>query len=231
VNDVSRPHVPASATAGRRPISGWVAAGLLLLAFIVVPFLLWGDRLDGWVAGRDWRALGALEAAVLGGALLAADVLLPVPSNLVSTALGLVLGIGWGTVVSTLGMTLACLLGYALGRAAGVVSLHRFVAAEAALRAAEWIRRHGVTALVICRAVPVLAEASVLVAGALRLGPLRVLLATSLANLGVSFAYTALGATTDGTTTFLLAFALSLAVPVVSVQIARRVERRRAPPA
>ena len=58
--------------------------------------------------------------------------------------------------------------------------------------------------------VPVLAEASVIAAGIMGMPAGRVMLVTGLANLGFAGVYAGLGASAEGTSGFLLAFAASL---------------------
>jgi uncharacterized membrane protein YdjX (TVP38/TMEM64 family) len=204
----------------------WSAAAVLLLAFVVVPFLLFGDRLERWSVGM-MHAEGAI-AALVGIVLLVADVLLPIPSSFVLTALGTTLGGIGGTLVATLGMSMGCGLAYGLGHALGPARAERLLARDEQARLADLFARHGMLALAACRAVPVLAEASVLAAGILRLPVRRVLPATALANLGVGGCYAALGATVTGEATFAAAFVASLALPAFAMAAAGRFKRGEA---
>ena len=56
----------------------------------------------------------SLAALAIGG-LLALDVFLPVPSSIVSTAAGVLLGLGPGASVVWIGMMAGCLVGYVVG--------------------------------------------------------------------------------------------------------------------
>ncbi|MFM7107816.1 MAG: VTT domain-containing protein, partial [Planctomycetaceae bacterium] len=134
-----------------------LAAGAV--AVPLVPFLLVGARLDHAVAA--WldpppppAMLAALEVGVL-----AADILLPVPSSVVATLGGSVLGVAGGTACAWLGMTLGSLAGWAVGRLAGGRALDRIDAADrAALDRQE--RRLGPAFIVITRPLPLVAEAA-----------------------------------------------------------------------
>ena len=137
-----------------------------------------------WVSGE--AQLSWIFAAVV--ALLAADVVLPVPSSLVSTAAGAALGFTVGTVASILGMTLCSQLGYTLGRRLGVPIVSRIVSSDALAIASQRLANRAISALVIMRPVPVLAEASVVMAGVLGVNPARFFLTTLLANIGISLA-------------------------------------------
>jgi membrane protein DedA with SNARE-associated domain len=208
-----------------RPGARWCLLAVLLLSIILIPFALWGEGLDAWVGAGRWTETNAALAAAAGAALLTADVLLPVPSSVILTMLGVVLGAWPGTLVGTLGLTVGCALGYAIGWAVGTPATRRLAGEPESRRAAVWLGRHGVAALVLCRAVPVLAEASVITAGALRMAPLRVGVATTLSNLGISGVYARVGAWAIDSWSFLLAFALAIAVPAVVLIAARAVER------
>ena len=141
--------------------SPWRALGVLAL-FVLVPLLpfavvgeLPGER---FLQQRDDHALGF---ALTGTALLALDVLLPIPSSVVGALLGARLGFVAGFACGLLGLTLGQLLGYALGR---------FMPAR---WASELPRAPTLAVVFLSRPVPVLAEAVALTAGAERvpLGP------------------------------------------------------------
>ena len=164
--------------------------------------------------------------AGVGALLLTADIFLPIPSSLVGTTLGSILGAWPGTVVGAVGLTTGCILGYATGWAIGNPATRRFIGAEKSRRARIWLERSGIAALIVCRAVPVLAEASIITAGVLRLAPLRVFVATTLSNVGISFVYATLGASIADIWSFLLGFALAMAIPGLVLAAAKIVERR-----
>lgn len=197
----------------------WIALLCLTIAAVLVPFFLWGETIDSWTrAFVESRAGWWTTAAVLGG-LLALDIVLPIPSSLVSTAAGALLGFPGGLAISALGMTLACLAGYYLGlrtpaeRALGQRDLDR---------AREFRDRYGDWALILSRPVPVLAEASVFLAGLVRSPLRRVLTITALANLGISAVYAATGAYATGKESFLLAFAGAIALPGLAMLVFRK---------
>ena len=88
----------------------------LLLAFILVPFALWGDRIDAAVPHLLEGIVSPWALAAAGIALLVLDVLLPIPSSVVSVALCVVLGPVAGGSSVMVGMLGAFLLGDAVGR-------------------------------------------------------------------------------------------------------------------
>ncbi|NLF21665.1 MAG: VTT domain-containing protein [Lentisphaerae bacterium] len=184
-----------------------VLAGLLVALAVLVPFVLFGASIEAWT-GRfidDHAAHPGVLAAVLGG-LLAGDILLPVPSSLISTACGRCLGFLTGTLVSCAGMTVSAGLGYLAGWSASPLArrvLHPREAATLASLHGRW----GIGMLAAVRPVPVLAEASVVFAGLSRLPWRRALPRVLLANLVVSACYAAIGALARGRHATLLAFA------------------------
>ena len=90
-----------------------------LLAVPVVPFLIVGERLEACIAG--WLSLdlspGTVAVAVFG--LLASDIVLPVPSSVVITFGGRILGFWDGTGVAWCGMTAGAVIAFWLGRVFG----------------------------------------------------------------------------------------------------------------
>ncbi|MET7431557.1 VTT domain-containing protein [Streptomyces flaveolus] len=191
-----------------------------LFAAILVPFFLFGDYFEALAdQASDGRFSTPLAVAVIVG-LLALDVFLPVPSSVVSAAAGALLGFGWGAVACWAGMTVSCGLGYLVG--ARSLSLSRRLVGEAGLaRVAATAGRHGTVTLALCRPVPVLAEASVVLAGTTRVPLGRFLFTCLWSNLGVSVGYAAIGAWSVSVNSFLLAFLGALAFPGLALPAAR----------
>jgi uncharacterized membrane protein YdjX (TVP38/TMEM64 family) len=165
-----------------------------VLALVLVPFALFGARVDAWAAGffHPGGAPPGWVALVIAG-LLAGDVVLPVPSSLVGTAAGYLLGFAGGTAVAWAGMTAGALLGYALGARAGRPAATRLVGPAELARLEALRARFGDGVLVVTRPVPVLAEAAVVFAGVGRMPLRRFLALTAASNLGISAAYAAVG--------------------------------------
>jgi uncharacterized membrane protein YdjX (TVP38/TMEM64 family) len=206
----------------------WTAAGSLLLALILVPFLL----LEGPVLEYTSALIGAsgpagalLAIAIV--ALLASDVFLPVPSSLVSVAS--VALFGWaGGLLIWIGMTIGSGLGYWLGSKAGRPLAERFIGPDEVARARRIASELGPAALVLTRAVPVLAEASTVAAGLAAMPFGRFALATGLANAGIAIVYAAWGAAAAGSTTsFLMLLAAAIAVPAFAWLALRLLTRIR----
>jgi uncharacterized membrane protein YdjX (TVP38/TMEM64 family) len=195
--------------------------GAVLVAAVLVPFLLFGEA---FTAFGDYLTRGGLPARVVVPvviALLALDVFLPVPSSLVSVGAGALLGFFRGTLIVWLGMTAGCMLGYAVGaRLAGLA--RRFIGETDLKRASQLLDRHGVWAVAACRAVPVLAEASVVFCGLARTRLRTFLLMSSLSNLAVAAVYAAVGHYALQVDSFLLAFAGAMTLPALGMFLAGR---------
>jgi uncharacterized membrane protein YdjX (TVP38/TMEM64 family) len=171
----------------------WASLAVILLGTILVPYLVFEERLAGWTA--QLLAPGAprwIAAATVAG-LLAVDVVLPIPSSVVSTGAGFLLGPWWGAGAGFLGMTAGTGLGYAVGRISRPAA-QRLIGPTELARAEQASRRLGMVAVALLRPVPVLAEASSVLAGMMRMPRVPFLALTALANLVLSLGYAWLGA-------------------------------------
>jgi len=201
----------------------WTALVLVVLLFILVPYLLFATQLETWTesfleAAQDRTAL----IAIFLGGLLALDIVLPIPNSLVSTAAGFLLGFVPGTLVAWIGNTISCIIGYWLGLRFGRPVANKMVGADEVERLEKAAGRVGDWVIIICRAVPVMGEASVLFAGMSQMSWGRFLLLVSLANLGMSAIYAAVGAFAASVNTFLLAFLGAILVPAIAMLITRK---------
>jgi uncharacterized membrane protein YdjX (TVP38/TMEM64 family) len=198
----------------------WLVVSAVLLAAILVPFVLfedWFNELAGHLMRREapaWSVAGAIVG------LLAADVFLPIPSSVVAVASGLLLDFWRGAAAVWAGMMAGCLFGYGFGAGASAAA-RRFVGGAGMANAERLSTRYGDYAIILCRPVPVLAEASVIVAGIVRRPLGRFLNLTAWSNLGVAMGYSAIGAFSMRLDSFLLAFLGSLAVPGLAILISR----------
>ena len=151
----------------------WLFIGLA--ALVLIPFLIWGDRFEDtfsatgaaeWLRGYGGRAW--LAAIVL----LASDLVLPVPSTMVFTALGIVYG--------------ACLR---FGEAAAL----RLLGKEDYARGQKLFRRSGGWIVVVSRWLPVLPEVISCMAGLARMPWQRFFVALVCGSAPPAFAFAFLG--------------------------------------
>jgi uncharacterized membrane protein YdjX (TVP38/TMEM64 family) len=194
---------------------------IVILAIPIVPFLLFGARVDAWFA--DWKenppAVPAVAAVVVG--LLATDVFLPVPSSVVATLAGYQLGVIGGTGAVWCGMTVGAVIGFALARWLGPRFVSWMTRQSDLVRTQRLTDRYGPLILVLGRGVPVLAEASVLLLGMHGLSWRRFLPPVLLSNLGLALAYAAFGELAEKYSLLPLALGVSIALPVVMVALFR----------
>ncbi len=142
----------------------WAVIWSVLIGLVLVPFFLFEPQFNAFAAAMTRRDTATWLASTSIFGLLAFDVFLPVPSSIVSTAAGVLLGFWRGAAIVWAGMMVACVIGYALGaRASGLA--RRFVGEAGLERADRLLARYGDWTIVVCRPVPVLAEASVIFAG------------------------------------------------------------------
>ena len=209
------------------PLAAWGRWGifiLAILALILIPYFMLGSSFEELAAELFREQASRFVLAGLGVLLLAADVLLPVPSSLVASGLGAALGWAWGTAAGAIGLSLGCMIGFGLGRLAG----RHFIKTQPRRDYAYvsgLLQRYGIVTLALCRGVPVLAEASVIAAGALGMPAARCLAATTLANIGVSGIYAVTGAAAWDVSP-VAAFAAALLLPAVflaAAAVARRI--------
>ena len=184
----------------------WLLA--MALAIPLVPWVIWGDRLDAAVEHHLVEATDAWTLAV--------------PSSLVGTLAGARLGFLVGTTINWLGLSLGAVLAFAVARVGGTPLVQRFVAPDDRRTIERLVERWGVRVLIVTRALPLLAEASVLFTGATGLTWRRFITPTLLANLGLAAAYAGLGAAARQGDQLPIALAASIIVPVLATALARR---------
>ena len=203
-----------------------IAALFGVLAFVIVPFVLFGAQLEllllSSLALVSEHPTFAYTTIV---AVLALDVLLPVPASVVSVSAGAIFGFWHGVLVIWLGMSLGCLLGYVMGGGAGAPALRRIVGQGDLDRARRMMNSHGAMVLVLARAIPVLAEATVLIAGAARMRFATFALLSGAANLAAALSYAAVGALALSTGSFFLFFFGLAALPALSWLVIIRLNR------
>ncbi len=192
---------------------------LLVLLVPILPFAIVGEQSERWIIDNlltgSYLTDGNLWALFLVVAVLASDILLPVPSSGVMTFTGASLGWLKGSILCFVGLMLSCLIGYLLGRYFGLPLVRRFVAADELQDMATRLNKPGLWVLAGFRGVPVLAEASVLVAGVVRMQPRRFWIAVTVANLCIALIYNGLGHYARGADWLVYALVISILLPLV----------------
>jgi uncharacterized membrane protein YdjX (TVP38/TMEM64 family) len=144
-----------------------------LMLFMAIAALVVGSKLlveDVLGVPLDQMATDWLDDAGLGSAglivgLLAADVLLPIPSSLVMVLSGAAFGVVWGSLLSLTGSILGEWLGFEMVRRFGR-RVTRSVAGDGELAAvSRFFERHGAVAVMVTRPLPIVMETMSLAAG------------------------------------------------------------------
>ena len=190
---------------------------LITLLIPIGPFLLFGDQLEDWTTRlfeQEWLASRPSLTGLLIIASLTSDILLPIPSSAICTLAGRLLGTVSGTVVCWLGLNGSTWIGYFLGSRFGWPVAHWLCSRESLHSAENKIQKWGVWPIVALRGFPVLAEASVLIAGVYRF-PARLFWPPVLvANLGIALSFVAIGEISSHYGWFSLALPISLGLPI-----------------
>ena len=188
----------------------------------IIPFLFFGGQIEDWLRGLSENPPSPTTTAALVIGLLATDILLPIPSSVISTMSGWQLGWLQGTLATWVGMNLGAVIGFALARRWGQPFALWFSKGEDLQQIRAVSDQFGPLVLVLTRAMPVFAEASVLIAGIHHLSWRRFLPAILLSNLGVAIAYAAFGEYAQRHQWLPLALGVAIAVPILVATIAKR---------
>jgi len=191
----------------------WSLFAGVVLALILVPFLLFEERIVRFSEVLLQDSTGGLPVAVAVVLLLASDLFIPVPSSFVATASGLLLGLVPGIAATWVGLQSGALAGYGVGRLARRRVAARILGEAELQRATGAYARWGGLSLIASRAVPVLAEGSVVIAGVARMPLLRFSCLVGTSNVAIAAIYAGVGAYVRDVNTFLLAFAASILIP------------------
>ena len=187
----TRDHANHSKWSLSKFLTTFVGAAVLLLG---LSWLLLDEKLStqitGWLASPN---LQPLTYSVLAIALLASDLILPVPSSAVITHAGIFLGALAGTLVGFVGMTLGSLIGFGTVKLLGTRWIEKKVGSKDLADLRVLTERYGVFIVVILRTVPILAEASVLVLAAGQMPFKPFLLWLSISNLFVAIFFSVFG--------------------------------------
>jgi membrane protein DedA with SNARE-associated domain len=193
---------------------------ILLMAIPIVPFLWLGEPFEKSVMKALHQPSPAVVVCWVAG-LLTADIFLPIPSSAVITYAGGMLGIWLAALVSWFGLSLGSIAGFAVARRFGHAVVARFSEPADIARLNEFTQRHGSTALILTRALPILAEACVLLLGAGRQSWRRFLPPLLVSNALLALSYAACGQHFREGSAFPVAIVVSGALPLVAALLIR----------
>lgn len=195
--------------------------GLAILVLGI--WMIWGG---GWderftFEGTVWwlRESGPWAWAA-GIALLVSDLVLPVPGTVVISALGYLYGVMLGGMVASVGLILAGLSGYGIGRLCGEKFARRWLGDRDFEKGRTLFANGGGWAVAMSRSLPILPEVISCTAGLVRMPFRRFFLALLCGSVPMGFLFAAIGKA--GQEVPGLAFGLSLLIPAVLWLVARR---------
>ena len=143
----------------------WAAAGFTIGFFALVFVAVEAAGFRVLTDPRSAMGPGGWGAGVVGVALLAADALLPVPSSIVMVLHGALFGAALGALLSFAGRLAAAIVGFAIGRRGGPL-LERYAGPAERARADRLLQRWGAVGVVLSRPIPLVAETTMVLAGA-----------------------------------------------------------------
>lgn len=169
---------------------------LAIAAFVIIPFLLFGDQLEAMFVGSG--AIGILQdygnfAWVVAIGLLIADIAFPIPTTSVMAALGMIYGPVLGGVISGVGSVVSGLFGYFLCRHMGRPFVLWLNGEQAVTRSEKIFANIGGWLVALSRWVPVLSEVVACMAGLSRM-PFRIFFTALLCgSIPLGFLYATIG--------------------------------------
>ena len=189
---------------------------IAVMTAVIISFVLFEQQSTSWITSTG-QSLGGADGTVwLVGlfivAVLAFDVVLPIPSSIVAVLAASTLGFWAGSLVIWLGLMGSCLIGYSLG-AGSERFVHKWVGDKDLAKARRLADRIGPGLLVTMRGVPVLAETSVIAAGLVRYPFSTFILICALANAGLALAFGYVGSAAGEQQSMLWLMVAAMAVP------------------
>lgn len=147
----------------------WLVPFVLIL-FVVIPFLIWGEALTDLMSpDPETGSYGENEGWMwaIGIGLLVADIFIPIPTTAIIAGLGIIYGPVFGAFVAIIGSLMAAVSGYAIGRWLGRPIAQGFLG-DAMAGGERIFAAYGGWIVAASRWLPVLPEVVSMVAGVSR---------------------------------------------------------------
>lgn len=216
-----------------RPLAGLclifmrlVLCFLGLAALVLGTWLAWGGNWEErfTLAGSvNWLEGAGPWAWAAGIALLAGDLVLPVPGTVVISALGLIYGILLGGAIAVVGLMSAGLCGYGIGRLFGERFARRWLGDRDYEKGKLLFAAGGGWVVALSRALPILPEVISCTAGLVRMPFKHFVVSLGCGSVPMGFLFAAIGQA--GREAPGWAIGLSLAVPALLWLAASRILR------
>ena len=175
---------------------------VLVLLVPIVPFVLFHETVEQWVQGFIENP--------------------PSTQIVVLMVVGLLSGPWVATVASWFGLNLGAIIGYVFGRRLGRPLAERLSSSGDLESIDRLSGRYGMLVLILTRALPILAEATVLLMGVNRIGWKQFLPPVLLSNLGIALAYSFLGYYAADNEWMVVAASISVSLPLILSFFLRR---------
>ena len=186
---------------------------------VLLPFVIWGEGMETlWTVAR-LESFGQW-AWLVGLGLLSGDLVIPMPSTVVMSALGYVYGIAIGGLIATLGAMGSAALGYGVCRWVGEPVAIRLAGKEGLEAGRKLFNLYGAWVVVLSRCLPIMAEVMACLAGMTGMPWRRFLVAALAGCLPMGFAFAAVGQL--GTDSPVAALLVSALAPPILWALARR---------
>lgn len=199
---------------------------VLLAGVVLGIWALWGgvwSETFGFEASVAWLKRAGPWAWAAGIALLVGDLVLPVPGTVVISALGYVYGWVLGGLVAALGLMLAGMAGYGVGRLLGEGTARRWLGDGDYEKGRSLFEKGGGWVVALSRSLPVLPEVISCTAGLVRMPFLRFMAALACGSVPMGLIFAAIGGAGRDAPGW--AAALSLLIPALLWFVAGRVWR------
>lgn len=199
-------------------------AGAIILSKLVLENVF-GVQTD--VLVQSWIAHAGTGSAFTIVALLAADLFLPIPSSLIMVLSGAAFGVLWGSALALVGSIGGEWLGFELVRRYGRRASAAIVGDEEIERLSRAFARHGLAAVAVTRALPVVMETTSVVAGLSSMKRSVFLAASLIGTAPIVLVYAYAGAVSRQTNSVVPAVVMLVAVAAFGWVVYRiRIEER-----
>jgi uncharacterized membrane protein YdjX (TVP38/TMEM64 family) len=155
--------------------------------------ILKGEHIEKQISAFGSTLTGRICMSLTIIGLLVIDILLPIPSSIVMTLSGKLLGFFPGGIISFIGALLAAWLGFFACRFGGKKVFIRLIGEEDISKVKAWFEKYGIFAIILSRPVPMLTEILSCLAGLSQVSPLLFTLAVIFGTLPICFVYSYAG--------------------------------------
>lgn len=188
----------------------------------MLPFVIWGGEIEANLSEKgaaEWMRDFGSWAWLVGIALIASDIALPIPASAIMAALGIIYGPLLGGVISASGSLVAGLAGYGVCRMIGANTAKRLAGAVGLAQARTLFDSYGGWIVAGSRWLPVLPETISFLAGLTAMPFGRYVVALVCGSVPLGFVFATAGHL--GSENVVLTMAISAVAPLLLWLVAR----------